>query len=214
MTLAEVMLALTIITFAGLGLVKLTYQMRVTAEDNLHQSTAIVMAQGYLEQLCRLPYNTTLLPGETYSLTVPAGIQDIADNPYSASDTTAPILITNSAGQIVTSTGGGSLYNSGSSLITPQNTSSETVYLDKDSTGNPTYPMTFSFTPVLKDLQQAEGGTSNTTGTSPNQLVTVSGGTAQGVEIIVYFTEYYTLAGNPRSFTSSVRTVYANVQTY
>jgi hypothetical protein len=213
------MVAMIIMVFAGLGLERLTYQTRVTAEDNLHQSTAFVMAQGYLEQLCRLPYHTVLLPGETYSLSLPPGIQDIADNPNSLVTpcTTAPILITNSTGQLVTVTGGGNLYNTGSNLIVPTlNTYSETVFLDKDSNGIPTYPMTVTFTPVLTDLQSVPpaAGTATTTGASPNQVTTYSGGTAQGVEIIVYFTETYALAGVNRSYTSSVRTVYGNVPTY
>lgn len=215
MTLLEVMLAMTILAFSALGMVRVTYMIRTTAEDNLHQSTAFVMAQGYLEQLCRLPYYTVLIPPDTYGLTNPPGLQQIADNPYSASDTTAPILITNSVGLTVKAEGGGFLYNPGSGTVNPTyNTCQETVYLDKDGAGNPTYPMTVTFTPVLTDLQSVSGGTATTTGTAPSQITTYSGGTAQGVEIVVYFTESYTIAGITRSFSSSVRTVYANVPTY
>jgi Tfp pilus assembly protein PilV len=176
LTLAEVMLAMIVIGFAGLGLVRLTYQMRVTAEDNIHQSTAFVMAQGYLEQICRLPYSTTPpTPPAVYSIINPAGMTDVADNGIA-------MFLTNSAGQQITNG------------IVSGATYTETVYLDKDGVGNETYPMTFSVTPTLTDI--------DSTGT-----------TAQGIEITVAFSETYTLGGIPRTFSSSLRTVYGNVNT-
>ncbi|HXC01051.1 MAG TPA: prepilin-type N-terminal cleavage/methylation domain-containing protein [Opitutaceae bacterium] len=191
LTLVEVMLAIMVLAFAGLGLVKVTYQMRVTAEDNIHQSTAYVIAQGYLEQICRLPYFTTppIAPA-TYSIINPSGLQDIAD------DTTksVPILIVNSAGKPMDGQTGDPplLYNN--AATNGGAPFSEVVYLDKDGTGNPTYPMTFTMQPVITDID-------------PTQLTTA------GVEITVYFTESYVLAGLTRTFQSSVRTVYGNVAT-
>lgn len=218
LTLVEVMVAMIILAFAGLGVVQATYQMRVTAEDSIHQSTACIMAQGYLEQLCRLPYNTVLDTKNPYTLSNPAGIQNIADNPYTTNDQTSPIFLTNSNGLPVTNRTGTNLYNTGSSTPVDQNTSTETVFLDHDSAGNPSYPMTISFTPVLTDLQTITGGTSapNNTGSpvAPNIPNIVTGGTAQGVEIIIYFSATYNIGPIPHTFTSSVRTVYGNVPTY
>jgi Tfp pilus assembly protein PilX len=176
LTLAEVMLALIIIGFAGLALVRLTYQMRVTAEDNIHQSTAFVMAQGYLEQICRLKYTTpTPTPPAVYSIQSPAGLTNVADGG-------ATLFLTNSSGQQIP----GGIANGA--------TYTEVVFLDKDGAGNETYPMTFSVTPTLTDIDPA-------------------GTTAQGVEINLFFTESYTLAGYSRQFKSSLRTVYGNVNT-
>jgi Tfp pilus assembly protein PilV len=176
LTLVEVMLAMLVVGFAGMGLAHLTYQMRVTAEDNIHQSTAYVMAQGYLEQICRLQYTTTPpVPPAVYSITSPAGLTDVADNGIA-------MFLTNSAGQQITN----GILNGA--------TYTETVYLDKDGAGNETYPMTFSVTPTLTDINPA-------------------GTNEQGIEIVVAFTESYNLGGVPRTFSSSLRTVYGNVNT-
>lgn len=191
LTLVEVLLGMIVLAVAALGLVKVTYQMRVTAEDNIHQSTAFVMAQGYLEQLCRLPYSTTTpIPPATYSIINPSGLQNIADDITKS----VPILLLNSAGKPMDGQAGDPplLYNNiAANGGTPY---TETVYLDKDGVGNPTYPMTFTIQPVITDID-------------PTQA------TAAGVEITVYFTESYTLAGIPHTFQSSVRTVYGNVTT-
>jgi hypothetical protein len=185
LTLVEVMLSMIVLAFAGLGMIKVTYMARVTAEDSIHQSTALVMAQGYLEQLCRLPYSAvTSAPYTQYN---PPGLVQIVDNG-------AAMELTDNSG------------NALGSLLNGQTYGPVTIYLDQDSTGNPTYPMQFSFTPTLTDLWVATGG--NTA-----HATTGAQGTADGMEIAITFTESYTLGGNTRTFKSSVRTVYGNVAT-
>jgi hypothetical protein len=117
--------------------VKVTYQLRVTAEDNIHQSTAIVLAQGYLEQLCRLPYNTPNA-GPYNQFTNPPGL----------------VQIYNGASAKLTD-------NSGNAMDIFQNGAygPVTINLDQDSVGNGTYPMQFSITKLqLTDLSVATGG--------------------------------------------------------
>ena len=181
LTLVEVMISMLILTLAGLGLIKVTYQLRVTAEDNIHQSTATVLAQGYLEQLCRLPYNSSLA-ASTYTMYSPPGLVQIANG-------AAVQLTDNNGNAITTLTNGGAAY-------------SAIVYLDQDVHGNPTYPMNFSITNfVVTDLSKATGGNASHS--------TV--GSADGMSIEIDFSENYVLGGVTRSFSSSVRTVVANV---
>ncbi len=207
LTLAEVMLATIVLAFAGLGLVKVTYQLRVTAEDSIHQSTALVMAQGYMEQLCKLPY-TVSTPGPYNELANPPGLVQIAD-------AAIPMYLTNNS--LGTLTGlniiSGQTWIFGTITYPDGTTATQgnpPIYIDEDGTGNPTYPMNFAFTPTLTDLWTNLGGTSTTTG----GVTTHSGqGTADGMQMVINFTESYTLAGNTRVFQSSVRTVVGNVAT-
>lgn len=107
-----------------------------------------------------------------------------------ADDTTGnnvPIYLTDHSGQSTSRADGSvTLYNGG--------TYTEAFNLDQDTAGNGTFPMKFQFSPVLTDLS----------------LVPGSG--AQGVEITVYFTATYNLGTGPVNFTSSVRTVHANIR--
>jgi hypothetical protein len=173
--MAEVMLSMVILAFAALALVRLNYMITLAAEDNIHQNTAIVMAQGYLEQIKALSFQT---------------LQSIADD---VSSTGAPlstqmIELTDHAGGIMgVTTGVAALYNSGTPF-------SETFMLDQDTSGNGIYPMTFTFQPVLTDLGKVSGAPS-----------------ASGVEITVYFKATWTYGTN-RTYTSSLRTVRANVR--
>lgn len=163
------MLSMLILAFAALALVRLNYMITNAAEDNIHQNTAIVMAQGYLEQIKALSFQT---------------LQSIADDVSStgAALNTVQVNLTNHAGNTITT-----LFNSG----TPY---SETFMLDQDTSGNGIYPMTFTFQPVLTDLGKVAGAPS-----------------AAGVEITIYFTATYSF-GTTRTFTSSLRTVRANVR--
>jgi len=169
-----------------LALVELTYMIRTTAEDNVHQNTALVMAQGYLEQLCRLPYSN---PTNN-----PAGVVNIADDPAGPSgtnipaNTTVPITLISASGGLATNKAGGNFGNGC--------TSEDIIYLDQDTNGAPTFKMTFDFTPVLRDLNTTPG----------------SVGTASGVEITVNFTATYIL-GTVHTFSGSLRTVRSNVPT-
>ncbi|HXB02944.1 MAG TPA: hypothetical protein VNV15_09035 [Opitutaceae bacterium] len=167
--MAEVMLSMIILSFAALALVRLNNVITLAAEDNIHQNTAIVMAQGYLEQIKALSFQT---------------LQSIADDVSStgAPLNTVQINLTNHAGTTITT-----LFNSG----TPY---SETFMLDQDNAGNGIYPMTFQFQPVLTDLGKVAGAP-----------------LASGVEITVYFKATYSF-GVTRTFTSSLRTVRANVR--
>jgi Tfp pilus assembly protein PilV len=200
LTLAEVMVATIVLAFASLGLVKVTYQLRVTAEDSIHQSTALVMAQGYMEQLCKLPYSAPNPPPYNQYAN-PPGLVQIAD-------AAAPMELTNNSSATLT----GITITNGQTMIfgtitNPDGTTATQgnppIYIDEDGTGAATYPMNFSFTPTLTDLSVATGGNAAHT--------TV--GTADGMEIVITFTESYTLAGNTRVFKSSVRSVYGNVAT-
>ena len=71
----------------------------------------------------------------------------------------------------------------------------ETIMLDEDDQGNPSQPMTFRFRPVLRDLS------------------TLTGGTADGVEIILFFQSTYNF-GTSRTQNGSLRTVRSNVSTF
>jgi len=183
------MVAMAILLFAGLSLVRITFAMRLTAEDSLHQSTAMVLAQDYLEQLCRLPY-ISALQSNGQQLT---GLKTIADDtPANPSSPRIPIpLYAPGGGPNPAIPGGGQIANlyNGTSYT-------QTVYLDEDGAGNKTFPMVFTFEPVLTDLSTI-----------------TPAGTAQGVEITVYFSESYQNGSQTRLFQSSLRTVYANVQT-
>jgi hypothetical protein len=161
LTLAEVMISMVILAFSALGLTRLLYQIRVTAEDNVHQQTAIVMAQGYLEQLCRLPYAN---PGP-YNGSNIAGVLNIADDTTGA---TVPITMINSSGLPVTNQSGGNFGNG--------KTSSENIFLDQDASGNPIMKMQFQFTPVLTDLGVTSGGTASGVEITVNFTVTYSYG--------------------------------------
>jgi hypothetical protein len=164
LTLAEVMISMIILAFSALGLTRLLYQIRVTAEDNVHQQTAMVMAQGYLEQLCRLPYAN---PGP-YNASNIAGVLNIADDTVG---TTVPISMINSSGLPVTNQSGGNFGNG--------KTSSENIFLDQDASGNPIMKMQFQFTPVLTDLAVASGGTASGVEITVNFTVTYSYGTTR-----------------------------------
>ena len=50
-TLVEVMIAMTLFAFVGIGLVLLSLHVRRLAENNVYQAMAYTIAQGYLEQL-------------------------------------------------------------------------------------------------------------------------------------------------------------------
>ncbi len=71
----------------------------------------------------------------------------------------------------------------------------ETVMLDESPDGQPKQPMLFRFRPVLTDL------------------ATVSGNTANGVEIVLHYETAYNF-GRPRSHRGSLRTVRSNIPTY
>ncbi len=131
MTLVEVMIALGILAIVALALVQLTYFTRATAEDDVHQNTALTLAQGYLEQICDLPYSST---------TSPQGLIQIADD----NKNSVTFTLTNSSGTPITT-------------ITNNSSVTEQVNLDQDSSGK-TFPMTFQFTPVLVDLSKKTTG--------------------------------------------------------
>ncbi|MDE3084424.1 MAG: hypothetical protein KGJ37_04275, partial [Verrucomicrobiota bacterium] len=137
MTLVEVMIALGILAFSAITLMGLTYFISISANDNVNQNTAMIMAQGYLEQLCRLPYSNV----GPYSSTNLSGLVNIADD---TGGTSVPIYLTSSAGGWVANENGGNFGNG--------SWSKETVYLDQDNTGTHTFPMTFEFQPALTDL--------------------------------------------------------------
>ena len=71
----------------------------------------------------------------------------------------------------------------------------EVIILDEDAEGNPRQPLTFRFRPMLIDLN------------------TVTGGTADGVEITLFYQTTYNF-GSVRTQNGSLRTVRSNVSTF
>lgn len=71
----------------------------------------------------------------------------------------------------------------------------ETIMLDEDALGTATQPMTFRFRPVIRDLN------------------TITAGTADGVEVVLYYQCTYNF-GTLRTLNGSLRTVRSNVSTF
>jgi len=67
--------------------------------------------------------------------------------------------------------------------------------LDEDEAGNPRQPLTFTFRPVLTDLN------------------TATAGQADGVEIVLFYQTTYNF-GSVRTQNGSLRTVRSNVATF
>ncbi len=114
---------------------------------------------------------------------------DFATLQAAAIDTTGVVGLDliSSAGNPLTDVSGGVLANG--------DWASEVIMLDEDSAGNPRQPLTFRFRPMLVDLN------------------TVTGGTADGVEITLFYQTTYNF-GSVRTQNGSLRTVRSNVSTF
>ena len=114
---------------------------------------------------------------------------DFATLRSAAADTTGtvPLSLIASNGATLSDEGGGVFGN--------QDWARETIMLDEDDRGNPTQPMTFRFRPIIRDLN------------------TLTGGTADGVEIILFYQTTYNF-GTSRTLNGSLRTVRSNVSTF
>lgn len=106
-----------------------------------------------------------------------------------ANDTAGTVSLT-----VIGSNGAG-LNNESGGVFANGNWARETIMLDEDEAGTPRQPMTFRFRPLLSDLE------------------TITGGTAEGVEIVLYYESTYNF-GTPRTQSGSLRTVRSNVSTY
>ena len=114
---------------------------------------------------------------------------DFATLQVAAIDTSGVVGLdlVSSAGVTMTDTSGGVLANG--------DWASEVIMLDEDAEGNPRQPLTFRFRPMLIDLN------------------TVTGGTADGVEITLFYQTTYNF-GSVRTQNGSLRTVRSNVSTF
>lgn len=134
MTLVEVMISLGIFAFVATSVVAVTFRIRSMAEQTVYQNTALVLAQGYIEQLRSLDYTT-----------LAAAAQD------STGAVALPLI--NATGAVVTDTSGGVMGNGDWAL--------ETVFLDENAAGTAIQPLQFRFRPVLTSLATATGGAAN-----------------------------------------------------
>ena len=107
---------------------------------------------------------------------------DFATLQVAAIDTSGVVGLdlVSSAGVTMTDTSGGVLANG--------DWASEVIMLDEDAEGNPRQPLTFRFRPMLIDLNS------------------VTGGTADGVEITLFYQTTYNF-GSVRTQNGSLRTV-------
>lgn len=130
-TLVELMIALGLLAMLAVSVGGITFQIRSTAEQGVYQDTALILAQGYMEQIRHLDYTTlsAVAQDNGSTKTVPLPLDKISGTPINA--------------------GGNVLFNG--SWYT------ETVYLDQAANGTPKQPMPFQFQPVLTSLEKATG---------------------------------------------------------
>jgi hypothetical protein len=164
--LVEVMVALSILAFVATSIAAVTFRVRTMAEQTVYQNTALVLAQGYVEQLRSLDYTTLAA---------------------AASASTVALPLINASGATVTDESAGVMGNG--------DWSTETVFLDENAVGTPIQPLQFRFQPVLTNL------------------LTATGGVANGVEITVNYSTTYNF-GQARTFSGTLRTVRSGVPTY
>ncbi len=117
------MISLVILALVATSIVAVTFRIRAMAEQTVYQNTALVLAQGYVEQLRSLDYTTLV---------------------NAAQDSTVALPLTNAAGATATATDASALNNS--------DWSAETVFLDEAANGTPIQPLQFRFQPVLTNL--------------------------------------------------------------
>lgn len=125
-TLVESIVSLGVFTVVCLGIFAVVMQMRRLAENNVHENTALTMAQGYIEQLRSLPYNDLVTAANSTSAHL-------------------RLLSANGGGALLTDTAGG--------LLNAGEWTRETVFLDRDANGRDTQPMVFRFMVGLTDTR-------------------------------------------------------------
>ncbi len=168
MTLTEVVIALGLLALLSASAISITFQVRSSAEQSVYQNTALTLAQSYMEQIRHLDYTT-----------LKAVAQDTAN---------AVILpLNNASGGTITPVSGSFFGNS--------IWSSETIYLDQNTQGQPIQPVTFKFRPVLTSLE------------------TATSDLASGVEIVIYYQTTYNF-GVARTFNGALRSVRSSVPAY
>lgn len=114
---------------------------------------------------------------------------DFATLRAAAADTTGTVALS------LVASNGNTLLDESSGTLGNGDWASETIMLDEDDSGRATQPMRFRFRPVIRDLD------------------TLTGGTADGVEIILYYQSTYNF-GSVRTLNGSLRTVRSNVSTF
>lgn len=125
------MVSLVILALVATSIVAVTFRIRAMAEQTVYQNTALVLAQGYVEQLRSLDYTTLV---------------------SAAQDTSVALPLVNAAGSTATDTSAGALNNG--------DWSAETVFLDEDAASVPIQPLQFRFRPVLTNLATTNTTTS------------------------------------------------------
>jgi type II secretory pathway pseudopilin PulG len=168
MTLVEVVIALSLLSILSISVISVTFQIRSSSEQAIYQNTSLTLAQGYMEQIRHLDYTT---------------LRAVAQD--SSNSVTLPIE--NASGAAITPLTG-TFFGNGV-------WSTETIYLDQNSAGDPIQPVTFQFRPVLTSLE------------------TATSGLAAGVEVVIYYRTTYNF-GVTRTFNGALRSVRSSVPTY
>jgi prepilin-type N-terminal cleavage/methylation domain-containing protein len=152
LTLIEVMISLGIFALVATSVVAVTFRIRSMAEQTVYQNTALVLAQGYIEQLRSLDYPT-----------LERAAQDATG--------TVALALVNAGGATVADTSGGVLGNG--------DWSSETVFLDENANGTPIQPLQFRFQPVLTSLTTSTSGAASGVEITVNYQTTYNFGHTQ-----------------------------------
>ena len=168
MTLTEVIVGLTLLAIVATSIIGITFQVRSKAEEAVYQNTALTLAQGYMEQIRHLDYTT---------------LRAVAQDSSSA----VPLPLNNASGNAITPVSG-TFFGNGT-------WSTETIYLDQNSQGQPIQPVTFRFRAVLTSLETALSGL------------------ASGVEVTIYYRTTYNF-GVTRTNNGSLRSVRSSVPSY
>lgn len=129
-TLVEVIMSLGVLGLVAASVMSVTFMIRSTAEQAVYQNTSLTLAQGYIEQLRSLDYE---------SLSTAAA----------PSSTTRIALISASGGAVTDETGG---------TLSNGEWAREVVFLDETANGTRIQPLTFRFRPTLGSLEAATGG--------------------------------------------------------
>ena len=129
LTLAEVLVSLGVLAFVATSIIGVTFQIRSMAEQAIYQNTALILAQGYVEQLRSLDFTTLH---------------------SAAQDSAVALPLVSASGTTLTSEAGSTLTNS--------SWTREVVFLDENARGTAIQPLTFRFRPVLSSLAATTGG--------------------------------------------------------
>lgn len=122
-SLVELVVSMGVMTIVAVSMISVTFLIRSTAEQAVYQNTALTLAQGYLEQLRSLDYNSLSL---------------------AATSTGNTLALINAAGDTVRDESG--------NLLNAGDWAREVVHLDINASGANIQPLTFRFRPVLTNM--------------------------------------------------------------